>query len=68
VLGRDFFSEIAPCADVQEFFGRFREGVARGHLDCAFDYTFPTSPTPRHARVTLWLDPRDRTVWVFIQS
>jgi photoactive yellow protein len=30
VLGRNFFTEVAPCTNVQEFAGRFREMVASG--------------------------------------
>lgn len=30
VLGRDFFSEVAPCTRVREFEGRFREMVEAG--------------------------------------
>src|ERR1700729_3121179 len=28
-LGKHFFTELAPCTDVKEFHGRFKEGVAR---------------------------------------
>ena len=28
VVGKNFFEQVAPCTDVQEFYGRFREGVA----------------------------------------
>lgn len=30
VIGRNFFSEVAPCTNVQEFAGRFRRMVASG--------------------------------------
>jgi photoactive yellow protein len=33
VLGRDFFREIAPCMDVKELGGAFRDGVLGGKLD-----------------------------------
>jgi len=26
VVGKNFFKQIAPCTDMQEFYGRFREG------------------------------------------
>ena len=28
VVGKNFLEQVAPCTDVQEFYGRFREGVA----------------------------------------
>ena len=42
VLGRNFFTEVAPCTQVQEFEGRFRE-FARGGVTeptLTFDFTF----------------------------
>ncbi len=28
VIGKNFFTQIAPCTGVQEFYGRFKEGMA----------------------------------------
>ena len=28
-VGRKFFSEVAPCTKVQQFYGQFKEGVLR---------------------------------------
>ncbi len=36
VVGKNFFKQIAPCTDMQEFYGRFREGVAAGELALHF--------------------------------
>jgi photoactive yellow protein len=67
VVGKNFFKQVAPCADVQEFYGRFREGVAAGALHCKFRYRFAFRQKPRDVTVTLFYSDRDRTVWVFIQ-
>jgi photoactive yellow protein len=41
VLGRNFFREVAPCTQVQEFEGRFRELVAgSGEPALTFDFEF----------------------------
>jgi photoactive yellow protein len=32
-IGKHFFTEVAPCTKVQEFYGRFKEGVVREALD-----------------------------------
>lgn len=44
VLGRNFFTEIAPCTNVQEFAGRYHEMVTRGGASEAsleFIFRFP---------------------------
>lgn len=41
VLGRQFFTEIAPCLDVRELAGAFREKVEKGTLDERVEVEFP---------------------------
>ncbi len=67
VVGRNFFKEVAPCTDVQEFYGRFREGVLNGKLHCKFRYHFAFKQNPRDVTVTLFFSARDKSVWVFVQ-
>jgi photoactive yellow protein len=40
VVGRNFFTEIAPCSDVQEFRGRFKEFLNGTNLSERFDYAY----------------------------
>ena|ERR1700679_2711557 len=67
VVGKNFFKQIAPCTDVKEFHGRFREGVAAGKLHCKFRYHFSFTNNPVDVSVTLFYSDRDKTVWVFVQ-
>jgi photoactive yellow protein len=67
-IGRNFFSEVAPCTNVREFHGRFREGIATGELNVSFDYHFAFKQSPRDVRVTLFFSPATDTVWVFVQE
>ena len=39
-IGRSFFDEVAPCTKVQEFYGRFVEGVQNRTLHTVFPYQF----------------------------
>ncbi len=39
VLGKNFFTEVAPCAQSPEFYGAFVEGVKAGKLNKIFHYT-----------------------------
>jgi photoactive yellow protein len=67
VVGRNFFKQVAPCTDVQEFYGRFHDGVAAGKLHCKFRYHFSFKKNPRDVTVTLFFSDRDKTMWVFVQ-
>lgn len=66
VIGRDFFHEVAPCANVQRFGGRFREGVEAGSLNEIFPYTFAFEPAPVDVWVKLYYSPIRESAWVFV--
>lgn len=67
VIGRNFFTEVAPCTDVQEFRGRFFEGVKARKLQARFRYHFAFKQNPRNVLVTLSYSEPSQTVWVFVQ-
>jgi photoactive yellow protein len=68
VLGKNFFTQVAPCTDIQEFYGRFREGIAAGELHCTFRFHFDfKKKDPRDVTVTLFYNKRDNSVWVLVQ-
>jgi photoactive yellow protein len=67
VVGKNFFKQVAPCTDVQKFYGRFREGVAAGKLHCKFRYHFAFAHNAVDVTVSLFYSDRDKTVWVFVQ-
>ena len=67
-VGRNFFREVAPCTNVREFYGVFRDGVERGELNESFDYRFAFKQAPRNVRVTLFYSAPTSTVWVFVQE
>ncbi len=54
-LGRDFFREIAPCMDVKELAGAFRDGIGRRPLEetIEFSFAFPFLEGPRDVVVHL---------------
>jgi photoactive yellow protein len=68
VLGKNFFTEVAPCTNVQEFAGRFREGVAQGRLHTVFPYLFDFEMEPRKVWVTLFYSNVTDTTWVFVRD
>ena len=67
-IGKQFFTEIAPCTKVQAFYGRFREGVIRESLDATFQFHFAFKQHPRDVTVRLFYSRRTRSVWVMISD
>jgi len=66
VLGKDFFTQVAPCTNVQEFAGRFREGVKNGDLNAIFPYLFDFQMKPTRVWVRLYYSDKTHTAWVFV--
>ena len=68
VMGRNFFTEVAPCTNVQRFAGKFREDVAKGELHETFPYYFDFKMKPRNVNVTLFYSQITGQAWVFIRD
>lgn len=66
VIGRNFFTEVAPCTNVQGFAGRFREGVAGEDLNHIFPYTFTFEMTPTEVWIRLYYSKPTGAAWVFV--
>ena len=67
VLGRNFFSEVAPCTIVPEFYGRFRRGVLTGHLQTTFKFIFDFEMQPVQVRIHMRNSDRPGEYWILIQ-
>lgn len=68
VVGRNFFTEVAPCTNVQAFAGRFREGIAAKVLHAVFPYRFDFKMKPRNVTVSLFYDAETDKAWVFVRD
>lgn len=68
VVGKSFFEEVAPCTNVREFAGRYREGVERGSLHVIFPYRFDFKMEPRDVTVTLFYSSQTQSGWVFVRE
>ncbi len=66
VIGKSFFEEIAPCTNVQEFAGRFRQGVETKDLNFVFPYLFDFRMAPTRVWVRLFYSEKTDTCWVFV--
>lgn len=53
VVGRDYFRDVMPVANVPAFRGRFLAGARQGFLDERFEYVFGRLPQPLRAQVRM---------------
>ena len=68
VVGKNFFTEVAPCTNVQAFAGRYRTGVDQGELRVVFPYKFDFKMAPRDVTVTLFYSKNTQQGWVFVRE
>ncbi|MGM0480537.1 MAG: photoactive yellow protein [Pseudomonadota bacterium] len=67
VIGKNFFTEVAPCTDSKEFKGKFDEGVKTGNLNTMFEYTFDYEMKPTKVKVHMKKALSGDSYWVFVK-
>jgi len=67
VVGRNFFTQVAPCTNNRLFRGRFKKGVRRGELDETFTYTYTYKMRPTLVDVHLFRDEKGNN-WIAVQK
>jgi len=68
VIGKNFFTQVAPCTNVKAFAGRFREGMAKKEMHIIFPYRFDFEMAPRDVSVTLFYSAQNDSAWVFVRE
>jgi photoactive yellow protein len=68
VVGQNFFTEVAPCTNVQEFAGRYRQGIKDKELNTTFPYRFLFPNRVVDVEITLVLSPDAQSAWVFVKE
>ncbi|MFW5825020.1 MAG: photoactive yellow protein [Marinobacter sp.] len=68
VIGKNFFTEVAPCTNSPEFYGKFKDGVRSGNLSTMFEYTFDYKMKPTKVKVHMKKALGDEdSYWVFVK-
>ena len=67
VIGKNFFTEVAPCTKTDDFFGKFKDGVKSGNLSTMFEYTFDYQMKPTKVKVHMKKSLSDDSYWVFVK-
>lgn len=66
-IGKNFFTEIAPCTNNQIFYGSFKQGVDDRKMDMIFPYTFTYKMKPTPVKIHLYRGPARPTNWIFVK-
>lgn len=64
VIGRNFFTDVAPCTDVAGFRGKFDAGVRDGNLNVVVEWHMGDSRAPI-VQVHMKKAARDGVFWIF---
>ncbi len=67
VIGKSFFTDVAPCTNSKEFKGKFDEGVKSGNLNTMFEYTFDYEMKPTKVKVHMKKALSGDSYWVFVK-
>jgi photoactive yellow protein len=68
IIGQNFFTQVAPATNIEEFAERFREGVKAGQLDVTFPYRFQTAENRVDVEISLTMDLDGKNAWVFVKQ
>lgn len=66
-MGRNFFTQLAPCSSNRLFHGRFKKGIREGALDERFTYTFTYKMSPTLVQVRMHKDQEGNN-WIMIRK
>jgi len=67
-VGKNFFTQLAPCTNNRLFYGRFKDGVSANSLNVALPYTFTYKMRPTNVQIHMYRDGATKTNWVFVKK
>lgn len=67
VIGKSFFTEVAPCTNRPEFKGVFDAGVRNKDLNTMFEYVFDHQMKPTKVKIHMKRAISGDTYWVFVK-
>ncbi|MEM1125584.1 MAG: PAS domain-containing protein [Bacteroidota bacterium] len=67
-VGKNFFTDVAPCTNNRLFLGRFKNGVSGGSMNDQFRYTFTYKMKPTNVQVHLYRDPATQSNYVLVKK
>lgn len=67
VVGKNFFTEVAPCTNRPEFKGVFDAGVRNKDLNTMFEYVFDHQMKPTKVKIHMKKAISGDTFWIFVK-
>jgi len=67
VVGKNFFTEVAPCTNRPEFKGVFDAGVRSNNLNTMFEYVFDHQMTPTKVKIHMKRAISGNSYWIFVK-
>ncbi len=67
VVGKNFFTEVAPCTNRPEFKGVFDAGVRGNNLNTLFEYVFDHQMKPTKVKIHMKRAISGGSYWIFVK-
>ena len=67
VIGKNFFTDVAPCTNRPEFKGVFDAGVRAKNLNTMFEYVFDHQMKPTKVKIHMKQAVLGQSFWVFVK-
>lgn len=67
VIGKNFFSEVAPCAKGKRFHGEFLKFHQTGQINVMFDYKFAYKGANVAVKIHMKAQPDGQHCWLFVK-
>jgi photoactive yellow protein len=67
VIGRNFFTDVAPCTNAPNFKGVFDAGVKSGDLNTLFEYVFDYNMAPTKVKIHMKKALSGDSWWIFVK-
>ena len=67
VIGKNFFTDVAPCTNRPEFKGVFDAGVRAKNLNTMFEYVFDHQMKPTKVKIHMKQAVLGQSYWVFVK-
>jgi len=67
VIGKNFFTDVAPCTNQPEFFGKFKQGIQEDKLNTMFEYVFDYKMKPTKVKVHMMKAQVGEGYYIFVK-
>jgi photoactive yellow protein len=66
-IGKNFFTQVAPCTNNRLIFGKFKDGVAANNMDLEVGFVFTYKIKPVSVTIQMFRDTLAKTNWILVK-